>query len=573
MRVDKIEIKGFRVFEDVTFELGKHLTCIAGHNGVGKSTLLAILSNIGELKKSEGTHLNGNAFKGEFSQVIHGDEEHDDTGEKCTIYFSDLPTSHNPDNPYVKKLSFRTTFQQKTVKKEHKRNVNAIIDGKEEEVTIVESTVVKSKNKRYRFLPIKTKERNTESKLTWPTYYLGLTRLYPIGESEEIKVETEKSIPEDINQKILTKHANILGSSHEYLESSSIVVSDTNKKKGFGVKTDDFSEKMNSAGQDNLGQILTTVYSFEQLKESQGEKYNGGLLLIDEIDATLHPVAQNRLIDFLYEKSVELDLQIVFTTHSISLLEHIARKQNKHVSRKDFQSLYLTNKRGKLEPKKNPDFISIKSDLMDTYIGADSSKTVPILTEDDTTRWFLKLLFKAYREKCDFQVSYVEMSVGWNQLIKLIKHDYIHYQNYLVFLDPDINQENLRTDLNHAIKGTPYKINKNNNNIFILPGDKYIEKIMWDFLKKLDAGHQIYFEPVLESRNLTRSGLISQGPESDVYKSYKTEKEKIKKWFENHKWLCEIAFKYWIKSDEIHQEVIDFMSNLISAYNKIYHRL
>ena len=45
-----------------------------------------------------------------------------------------------------------------------------------------------------------------------------------------------------------------------------------------------------------------SILSFKRLKK-QREEWTGGLLLIDEIDATLHPAAQKRLIDLLVKEA------------------------------------------------------------------------------------------------------------------------------------------------------------------------------------------------------------------------------------------------------------------------------
>ncbi|WP_256926245.1 AAA family ATPase [Candidatus Enterococcus testudinis] len=39
-------------------------------------------------------------------------------------------------------------------------------------------------------------------------------------------------------------------------------------------------------------------------------------MLIDEIDATLYPAAQNKLINIIYKKSIEYGFQVFCTTHS-----------------------------------------------------------------------------------------------------------------------------------------------------------------------------------------------------------------------------------------------------------------
>src|SRR5690606_11692932 len=101
---------------------------------------------------------------------------------------------------------FRSTFQKVKRSKEKKKKVNATIDGQEQQFTVLET--LEYEDFRYRLIPIKTDERNTESKLSWPTYYLGLSRLYPIGESEEVK--SKNNFPEEIMDELMQAHKNIL---------------------------------------------------------------------------------------------------------------------------------------------------------------------------------------------------------------------------------------------------------------------------------------------------------------------------------------------------------------------------
>ena len=104
-----------------------------------------------------------------------------------------------------------------------------------------------------------------------------------------------------------------------------IDIGDSARKKGIGINTDKYSSITNSAGQDNIGQIIMAIMSFRKLKKEY-KGYKGGLLLIDEIEATLHPIAQIKLLDFLYRACKELNLQVVFTTHSVALLEVLSQK-------------------------------------------------------------------------------------------------------------------------------------------------------------------------------------------------------------------------------------------------------
>lgn len=79
----------------------------------------------------------------------------------------------------------------------------------------------------------------------------------------------------------------------------------------------------NSAGESNIGKIILAILSFKRLKEGYGNQYKGGILLIDELDATLYGYSQKKLVDFLYKTSKEFNIQIIFTTHSPMVLQEV----------------------------------------------------------------------------------------------------------------------------------------------------------------------------------------------------------------------------------------------------------
>lgn len=59
------------------------------------------------------------------------------------------------------------------------------------------------------------------------------------------------------------------------------------------------------------------------LKEKYPDDYKGGILAIDELDATMYPASQKELLAVLRKYSSRLNLQVFFTTHSLSLLESV----------------------------------------------------------------------------------------------------------------------------------------------------------------------------------------------------------------------------------------------------------
>lgn len=78
-----------------------------------------------------------------------------------------------------------------------------------------------------------------------------------------------------------------------------------------------------SAGEWNVGRVLTTIFSFKRLKDEYGKAYKGGILLIDELDATLYGYAQKLFVRFLNKKAEEYKIQIIFTTHSPLILREV----------------------------------------------------------------------------------------------------------------------------------------------------------------------------------------------------------------------------------------------------------
>jgi predicted ATP-dependent endonuclease of OLD family len=93
-------------------------------------------------------------------------------------------------------------------------------------------------------------------------------------------------------------------------------IKSTNKKL-LALQTDSYGHLGNSAGQDNISQIISALISFEILKEKQGLDFKGGIILIDELDSTLYAASQCKLIDILFRYARKLEIQIILTTHSI----------------------------------------------------------------------------------------------------------------------------------------------------------------------------------------------------------------------------------------------------------------
>lgn len=250
MKVTKVIIKKFRHLQNMELGFGERLTAVAGQNATGKSSILGLVGHIFTFPTDYKT-LNEKQFATLYSEIFRFSypeydraKEHDyivelDTGEKISVLSYD--------------------------RKER---------GKERSLRLRVGKSIKE-----------------EGKLVFPVIYLGLRRLFPLAQEVEVKHEIRKLTAEQM-QKYQNLHNEVLLLNEqitpEYVDSFS--------KSFYATKTAKYDCLGNSAGQDNVGQILTAVLSFEKLKKLMRESYPGGILLIDELDATLYPAAQIKLV-------------------------------------------------------------------------------------------------------------------------------------------------------------------------------------------------------------------------------------------------------------------------------------
>ena len=159
----------------------------------------------------------------------------------------------------------------------------------------------------------------------------------------------------------------------------------SNKRRYQTVRTEYFDGESASAGQDNLGQIITALLSFYRLKKTLGNAYQGGVLLVDEFDATLHPAAQIALLKKFVQYAKELDLQILSTTHSIFALEQAYRSL-----RHDVVLLYLEKKNGQVVLHNNVSYDFIRKNLAHLLPPDRKNATITIMFEDSVSATFFK---------------------------------------------------------------------------------------------------------------------------------------------------------------------------------------
>lgn len=138
------------------------------------------------------------------------------------------------------------------------------------------------------------------------TYYIGIDSCVPDIEKETVTRTSFNMLPGSpvANRDLIIQEASrIMG--RQYVDfSKPEFASKSYKKVGLQVGTQYTSLSM-GAGEQRLFTILDRLYSTPV----------NSLILIDELDLTLHTVALNRLVDTMVRLANERNLQIVFTSH------------------------------------------------------------------------------------------------------------------------------------------------------------------------------------------------------------------------------------------------------------------
>lgn len=526
MKVTRLYIEDFRQFKDCEIVIGNKLTAIAGNNGTGKSTILGLLANSSQLSKKK-TYI-GKAFRGEFSELFSGSPEHDPTGSKMRLDYM--------EHGQAKSVVFRTAWQ--------------------------------NKGTRFRVIPKRETEdgRLTEAKLESPVIYLGLSRLYPFGEADAktLRRRSQHWASDSDRDWFIEKYRWILSIGDTEIQSVSSFDIAQSRKRGTGVETAEYGPSANSAGQDNLGQILMGVLSFKRLARELGDAWDGGLLLIDEVDATLHPAAQRKLVDLLLKEAGRNNFQVVFTTHSTVVLEYLADKIGSVTKDEpgDVEIAYLTDANMALEVKRNPSWHTMTNDLFVRTTGVASTK-VGIFCEDAEAAWFIRELIEALYPSLWPRVHFIEATFGCDMLLQLYRHDYPYMKDRVLALDGDVSDDKIKEQV-------PALYLREGGNIVRLPGDVRPEEVIWNYLANLDSGDPVLVN--LAPYDYTIKAIKEHGPLTPTYSAYSPDRNKFKAWLKDNQSVFSDAkvVQAWANANP--SLAWQFIETFTNAYNRVARR-
>ncbi|MDE2001099.1 MAG: AAA family ATPase [Patescibacteria group bacterium] len=475
-QINSLKIKQFRHLKDLNIEFGSRITAIAGTNGTGKSSLLGLIAGAFAFDKTKGlTLFNKKSFSADFSEIFTFSQKKE--GEKVNLYKYEISLSDG-----------QKAFGGFRYSASDKRRLFRI--------------------------DISSGDKKDKKKIQFPIIYLGLRRFFPLAQETNPRINTTRR--QD------SEYRNWFEKYYKAIFPTEKIINYENYKsenKNFlSVITDDYDSYGSSAGQDNLSQILSAIYSFKKLKDQLGDEYFGGALIIDEIDVSFYPGAQINLIKYLHRLAGEFNLQIIFTTHSLEILESLSHKDYKPHSKYVF--LEKISDDIILYKKEGQDIEKIVADLrhrIRAKAAAAKNKKIMVLCEDDEAVFVAKGISNSKIKK---QLEFKKVTLGCANYKQLLERGILF--DKLVVLDGDAKSEI-----------------DNYKNLVFLPGAKRPENMIMDFLDTIPATDDFWKS---ENRYTKQMFLARKEPEI-------SDRKKMKNWFNRERtcwgWGGKRLFDNW----------------------------
>lgn len=309
-RIEIDQLKGVKDLE-IDFQ-GNQLTAILGPNGTGKSTIIHALACVN-------------------NPVAH---PYQTSNHKFSEFFT--PTTHS--------IWTGSSFR---VIQDYRDGANEYID---------HQTHFRKQQSRWAPRYVTRIERYVS--------YIGIRASVPIIETEPQKSMIQfNSVPliDAHSTRVRTLAGQVMN--RQYTTFASHNVGDRKRYIGVAAGGVHYSSLSMGAGEQRIFHILSEVHKAP----------NHGLILIDEIDLLMHQEALLRLLDAIRQIAENKHLQVIFTTHSHSIL---------HLSYINFRHLYQT-------PNKTLCFSQTKPDTLRRLTG-ENSKPLEVFVEDDLARQLVK---------------------------------------------------------------------------------------------------------------------------------------------------------------------------------------
>lgn len=535
--IKTIHINQYRKLKNVELSFTQHLNAISGTNGTCKTSLLHIISNSCKAVTRTNDWVNDkNCLQiiNAVNDVINPKVESLTRGDK----------KYNDPAHGVSGVLFNVDYYDHSALDFRRHN--------------------SSTSTRYAIKPM-YQRGSGDSLPSCPVIYLGLSRLMPYGEfkNDDALIDIKKGLPEKYQKELATLFEFF---THYTISNASIQqMGDVKTRAEFSSAFEGIDSNTISAGEDNLYIILLAIMSLRYYFESiNSQKTIESILLVDELDATLHPAFQIKLLQLLREYSQKYKMQVVFTTHSMTMIEDLLNKHD--------NIFYLLDNITSVVLMEDPDLYKIRmhlSSLTKEEIYLD--KVIPVFTEDEEARFILDMLLKYYEEKKpEFRgvrrfFHFVNVNLGAENLRSIFKDLKLlrSTMKAICVLDGDHN-----TDLSNNIVALPGK------NIVQAGGGLSPEKLLVEYagilydkddpfwidssIISIGYGKAMYLEKIASVVKKYTEDPNPSPKERDFYKSV----------FNNNKPFFELLFKHWLNNDNNRSEKYRFYSELRKLFLK-----
>lgn len=529
--IKKINFTHYRKLKNIEIAFSNGVNIISGTNGTCKTSILHLISNsFKEPSKDKfmtPIRVLNNCINPKIETLTKGDKKYANPaiGTTGTLY----------ETEYMD--GTRLEFRRKNDK------------------------ILEQNKKRFRIIP-KYHTGLNEKLPDVPVIYLGLSRLISSGEIDDENFTKKRDcLPKEYHTEIANLY-NELTKQEIDIDSYKVMQFEKIKTRAdFSTLQEGIDSNTISDGQDNIHTILTALVSLKYYNEKTGKET---ILLIDEADSTLHPDLQLKLLKLFKKYSNKYKIQIVFTTHSLDFLEEGIKKE-------EYNVIYLDDDIEKVKVLKDEklDIYNIKARLysksMEDML---RDKYIPVYTEDKEARLFLEMILDFYADK-DEDFSKVrnyfylaDSYLGADNLCKLFKDKVCQKQfiNCIGVVDGDKLLD--KKDIN--------------NNLLKLPGATSVEKLVFEFSKKIfdEAIEEFWDNDNVYDKGFTRvyyrDHILEDinGITEALKTTEKKERELNKICFnkDNNYEFFKLVLKYWINKEENKQELDELYNGIKILY-------
>ena len=314
-------LKSFRNFQKVEIQLGNKITLISGQNGVGKSNILSLIASGSGLSQKA---VLGSNFQPEFNEFFNIDPSED-------YYNDELYIEYTCKGKYA--LGKKLTFKDDT---STNRGIRIIPRTTNYFSQIKQCDAVNAAKNDYGV--------GGAARVGIPTIYLSLSRLYPLGENrEKVKVKKIRSNNVlnrvDVREKFKTWYNTVIPNAIKDDDTVKVIEKKACPRESMHMNINNTPTLSQSIGQDNVGNIISALVDIYLL--SSKPEYAGALLCIDEIDVSLHPDTQINMLNLLDYLSDEYNIQIVVSSHSLTLIKELLKKEQ--MNSDSYRIAYIKN--------------------------------------------------------------------------------------------------------------------------------------------------------------------------------------------------------------------------------------